>query len=396
MTTRVIVCLDGCGPDYLAAAETPNLDALAREGYHTIGEAVVPTVTNVNNTSIITASFPETHGITTNYLLDPASGREDYMESAEFLLAETAFRHLADRGKRTVLLTAKDKLKTLIRDGAAIAESAEKPSAWLTERIGPAPGIYTIEVNHWLLRAARDLLTHENPDFVYVSTTDYVTHTYPPESEQAQGNIREIDGLIGDIMNAAGDLEMVITADHGMNAKSRGLDLEAILAARGIEARVIPIIKDRHVVHHRNLGGAAYVYLRDPATEGGGGRGPQGGEGDRGGPLPGRGRPQISAPPRKDRPPLHPGRRRDRLRDPGGPAGGAQRPIPRLTPRAGDSHLCLRGGTPRRPAAVQPRSRRLAFLGCPVRGPMISYTGCESASRTVPAAGRGANGKEHG
>lgn len=268
MTTRVIVCLDGCGPDYLAAAETPNLDALAREGYHTIGEAVVPTVTNVNNTSIITASFPETHGITTNYLLDPATGREDYMESAEFLLAETAFRHLADRGKRTVLLTAKDKLKTLIRDGAAIAESAEKPSAWLAERIGPAPGIYTIEVNHWLLRAARDLLTHEKPDFVYVSTTDYVTHTYPPESEQAQGNIRKIDGLIGDIMNAAGDLEMVITADHGMNAKSRGLDLEVILAARGIGARVIPIIKDRHVVHHRNLGGAAYVYLLDPATEG--------------------------------------------------------------------------------------------------------------------------------
>jgi phosphonoacetate hydrolase len=84
MTTRVIVCLDGCGPDYLAGSETPNLDALAREGYHTIGEAVVPTVTNVNNTSIITASFPERHGITTNYLLDPLTGEESYMESADY------------------------------------------------------------------------------------------------------------------------------------------------------------------------------------------------------------------------------------------------------------------------------------------------------------------------
>ena len=136
------------------------------------------------------------------------------------------------------------------------------------ERIGPAPGIYTIEVNHWLLKAARDLIVHEHPDFVYVSTTDYVTHTHPPESDRAQWNVREIDKLIGDIVNAAGDLEMVVTADHGMNAKSRGLDPEAILAARGIETRVIPIIKDRHVVHHRNLGGAAYVYLRDPATQG--------------------------------------------------------------------------------------------------------------------------------
>ncbi len=58
MTIRVILCLDGCGPEYLAGSETPNLDALAREGFHAIGEAVVPTVTNVNNTSIITASHP--------------------------------------------------------------------------------------------------------------------------------------------------------------------------------------------------------------------------------------------------------------------------------------------------------------------------------------------------
>jgi phosphonoacetate hydrolase len=267
MTTRVIVCLDGCGPDYLEAAETPNLDELARTGYHVIGEAVVPTVTNVNNTSIITASFPETHGITTNYLLDPASGEECYMESAGYLLAKTAFRHIAEKGGKAALFTAKDKLKSLIRDGAAVAESAERPSPWLTDRIGAPPGIYTVEVNHWLLRAALDLLRRDPPDFLYCSTTDYVTHTYPPESELARANVREIDRLVGEIMNVGGDLEMVITADHGMNAKSWGLDLAAILKARGIVAQVIPIIKDRHVVHHRNLGGAAYVYLRDPAQD---------------------------------------------------------------------------------------------------------------------------------
>ncbi len=141
MNTRIIVCLDGCGPDCLAAAETPNLDAIAREGFHTIGQAVVPTVTNVNNTSIVTANFPETHGITSNYLLDPSTGREDYMESPEYLLAETAFRRVARRGGKAALLTAKDKLKTLIADGAAIAESAERPSAGLVDRVGVPPGI---------------------------------------------------------------------------------------------------------------------------------------------------------------------------------------------------------------------------------------------------------------
>ncbi len=362
MTTRVIVCLDGTGPDYLAAAATPNLDALAREGYHTIGEAVVPTVTNVNNTSIITASFPETHGITTNYLLDPATGEEHYMESADYLLTKTAFRHLAGKGAKSVLLTAKDKLKSLIRDGATVAESAEKPSAGLADRIGPPPGIYTVEVNHWLLRAALDILRRDPPDFLYCSTTDYVTHTYPPESEIAQANVREIDRLIGEILNAAGDLELVVTADHGMNAKSRGLDPEAILKARGIESRVIPIIKDRHVVHHRNLGGAAYVYLRDPATEAEAAAVLAGGEGDRGGPRPRDRRPRLPAPPRTDRASVHPGRPRHRLRDPRRPARGAQRPLARLAPRAGDPDLRLRPGAARRPAAFQPRSCRVAVL----------------------------------
>ena len=219
MTTRVIICLDGCGPDFLAGSETPNLDAVAREGFHTIGEAVVPTVTNVNNTSIITASLPETHGITSNYCLDPITGSGVYMESPDYLLAETAFRRIARQGGKSLLLTAKDKLKSLIRDGAVLAESAENPSSWLTDRVGAPPGIYTIEVNHWLLRAARDILQHHHPDFMYVSTTDYVTHTHPPGSDQARWNIREIDRLIGDIVNTATDLKMVVTADHGMNAK---------------------------------------------------------------------------------------------------------------------------------------------------------------------------------
>jgi len=268
MSAKVIICLDGCGPACLAAAETPNLDAMAREGFHTVGRAVVPTVTNVNNTSIITASSPETHGITSNYLLDPASGQEAYMESPDYLLAETAFRRISRKGGRAVLLTAKDKLKTLIRDGAAIAESAEKPSAWLTDRIGAPPGIYTIEINHWLLTAARDLLRRDPPDFLYVSTTDFVNHTHPPDSDQSRGNVREIDRLIGDILNTSPDLELVVTADHGMNAKTRALDLAAVLKENRIDAQAVPIIKDRHVVHHQNLGGAAYIYLADPATVG--------------------------------------------------------------------------------------------------------------------------------
>ena len=43
-----------------------------------------------------------------------------------------------------------------------------------------------------------------------------------------------------------------------------GVDIERVLAQEGIRARAIPIIKDRYVVHHGNLGGASYVYLDRP------------------------------------------------------------------------------------------------------------------------------------
>ena len=45
--------------------------------------------------------------------------------------------------------------------------------------------------------------------------------------------------------------------------KSVALDPGRILTENGILADSIPIIKDRYVAHHGNLGGAAYVFLKD-------------------------------------------------------------------------------------------------------------------------------------
>ncbi len=266
MASKIIVCLDGCGPDYLEMSETPNLDALAREGFSTIGQAIVPTVTNVNNTTIVTASFPEDHGITSNYFLDPSTGKEIYMESSEFVLMDTIFRRVARQGEKSAILTAKDKLKTLIQGGATIAESAENPSSWLLERIGTPPDIYSLEINHWLFRAARALLTEKSPSLLYVTTTDYATHLLPPEDDRSQWNISQLDRLLGEILNVSSDVVFVVTADHGMSPKTQALDLNLILKDAGITANAIPIIKDRYVVHHQNLGGAAYVYLNDLST----------------------------------------------------------------------------------------------------------------------------------
>ena len=50
-----------------------------------------------------------------------------------------------------------------------------------------------------------------------------------------------------------------------MLEKTTALDPGRVLTEQDIPASSIPIIKDRYVAHHGNLGGAAYVFLEDQA-----------------------------------------------------------------------------------------------------------------------------------
>jgi len=265
MFTHLIICLDGIGPDYLAHASVPALNELGRRGWRTIGQSAVPSVTNVNNVSILTAGPPALHGITANYYFDRARGRSVYMEAAEFILAPTIFEQATEAGRCSVLITAKDKLRTLLKQGATEVISAESPPAWLVETIGPPPPILSVEVNHWLFRAAMAVCRIRPPDLLYLSTTDYAQHMHAPESSESLANLAALDSLLADLLNSGPEFAVVVTADHGMAAKTHGLDLGQILAITGLAAEAVPIIKDRYVAHHQNLGGAAYIFLQDPS-----------------------------------------------------------------------------------------------------------------------------------
>ena len=263
MSTSLIICLDGVGPDYLSNATAPTLDKLGKLGWRTVGLGAVPSVTNVNNVSLITGGPPALHGITTNYYLDRVRGKGVYMEEADFILAPTMFERATLAGRRSALITAKDKLRTLLKRGATETISAESPPAWLVEQLGPPPPILSVEVNHWLFRAAAALCRARPPALLYLTTTDYAQHMHAPESAESQANLAVLDALLADLLDSGPEFSVTITADHGMAAKTHGLNLGQILAAADIAADVVPIIKDRYVAHHQNLGGAAYVFLED-------------------------------------------------------------------------------------------------------------------------------------
>ena len=259
----IVVLIDGFDPEYLQACRAPNIAEMSRRGFRVDGRGMTPSVTNVNNVSLVTGSFPETHGITSNYLLDRELGQEFYMESGEFLRAQTMFQRASEAGLRSLLVTAKDKLRRLLSDGATVSISSEEPPGWVVDGVGEPPHIYSLEVNRWVMDAGRYAMSREPFDLVYLTTTDYAMHTYGPHHPESSRHVALLDEGLGAVLEQAPGAQMLVTADHGMSDKSRMLHLPGELARYGIGARAIPVIKDRYVVHHSNLGGSIYVHLEN-------------------------------------------------------------------------------------------------------------------------------------
>jgi len=261
--TTVVIVIDGFDPEYLERCPTSNLRDLARQGFMTEVRAMMPTVTNVNNVSLVTASYPEAHGITSNYWFNRETGAEVYMESGEYVEAETMFQRASKEGAQSLLVTAKDKLRGLLSAGTTLSVSSEQPPEWVARIAGQPPPIYSLEVNQWVVDAARCILEQESYDLVYLATTDFAMHTYTPEHPESFRHLTLLDEAIGRLVASLPEVQVLITADHGMSSKSRMVHLPAELARHDIKAQAVPIIKDRYTVHHSNLGGCIYLYLED-------------------------------------------------------------------------------------------------------------------------------------
>jgi phosphonoacetate hydrolase len=263
----VVVMVDGLGLDYYEQSPMPALKSWARAGVFAPVRAVLPTVTNSNNVSICCGSWPERHGVIGNSYLDETTGEEEYLENGDLVLAPTLFERAATYGVRSALLTSKKKTTTLLGRGAAILLAGEAPTPEWTARLGEAPPIYSREINEWLLRATIDVL-RDQPDVgcLYVHTTDYAMHMWPPEATESKEHLARMDALLAEAARVAPDAAFLVSADHGMNFKTRCWDLEKACAARGTPVRMaISAERDKYLRHHRGFGGTAWVHLKAPA-----------------------------------------------------------------------------------------------------------------------------------
>jgi len=280
----VVVCVDGCEPDYIAQAvahgQMPWLKKVLAEGTALIADCVIPSFTNPNNLSIVTGAPPSVHGICGNYLFDVATQTEVMMNDPKWLRAPTLLAALADAGRVVAVVTAKDKLRKLLGHGMkGICFSAEKADeathpengiSGVVELVGmPVPSVYSAALSEFVFAAGVKLMSSASrrPDVMYLSTTDYVQHKHAPGTEGADAFYQMMDRYLGQL-DAMGCV-IALTADHGMNAKTRMDAQPDVIYLQDVlddwldasKARVILPITDPYVVHHGALGSFATVYL---------------------------------------------------------------------------------------------------------------------------------------
>lgn len=281
----VVICIDGGDPAYieqgLRDGILPNIARFMQEGFSAIAEGTVPSFTCPNNMSIVTGAPPAVHGISGNYYLDAATREAVPMTGPELLRSRTILAEFADAGAQVISITAKDKLrkqlgKDLDMSRGNISFSAEKAARCTLANNGienvltlvgrPQPDMYSMDLSLFVLEAGLKLFEEERPDLMYLSLTDYIQHKYAPGDPVANEFYQCIDVLFGKL--AARGATVALTADHGMNDKSKPNGRPNVIYLQDIldrafgagDTKVICPITDAFVRHHGALGGFVRVW----------------------------------------------------------------------------------------------------------------------------------------
>lgn len=209
----LLISLDGFRYDYAALHGAPNLKRLAKEGVQ--AEALIPlypSATFPNHLSIVTGLYPEHHGIVANVFYDSARRsvyRFTQASTDGTWYGRTPLWVLAEQqGVRTA---------TFFWPGSDAEIQGKRPREYrLFEEAIP---------NHERVRQVVDWFARPEavrPHFVtlHLGDVDHVGHDAGPESAETRHAVKEIDQLIGQLLDGLRatrtPVNVFIVSDHGM------------------------------------------------------------------------------------------------------------------------------------------------------------------------------------
>lgn len=204
----VIMVIDGCRPDVLKQANTPNIDSLWKNGsYSWRAKTVYPSISLPPICSLFWGVSPEIHGIKSNRI------PEDYSYKVP-----TIFDLCKGKGLKTAMVHGWWPFNTTVRHGTV--DILDMNSSYLTDDLKAANSCVRI-------------IEQEHPDFSFhhFNKIDKTGEEHGWMSKEQIMAVEDCDKAIGLVLNAlkirACSFEktiITVTADHGGHDKTHGTD----------------------------------------------------------------------------------------------------------------------------------------------------------------------------
>lgn len=199
----VVVSMDGARPDTVLWANTPNVREIASKGAYTWwAQTIMPSITLISHSSMLTGSQPAKHGITWN----------DHQPAKGFVKTSTCFEIAKKAGMGTAMVVGKIKLHHIAKPDTVDQFEEIK---------GGAIPIATKAV---------EILQNTAPAilFVHFPDPDAAGHPNGWGSAPFLAAVENCDKGLGLLLTAIrdpkleGNTILIVTADHGGHKKGHG------------------------------------------------------------------------------------------------------------------------------------------------------------------------------
>ena len=215
----VLISIDGFANEYLDKYSPPNILKLAKKGVRAKALLpVYPSKTFPNHISIVTGMYPANHGIIHNRFYHPRINQNYKLgagkNNSDWLTAKPIWTMAEQRGIKTGLFFWPESEATI--EGVS--------ATYNIPYNGGIPNKTRIDkIIQWL-----KLHKSEQPQFIasYFSTVDTAGHFYGPESKEVELAIKEVDELIGMLVEkieaeVKEKVNIVLVSDHGMTLSGK-------------------------------------------------------------------------------------------------------------------------------------------------------------------------------
>jgi predicted AlkP superfamily pyrophosphatase or phosphodiesterase len=210
----ILVSLDGFRWDYPNFFDTPNLNALAKQGVKAKSmQPCYPTKTFPNHYSIATGLYPDHHGIINNNFYDPNTQKIFTLKTAAkkdsiFYGGNPIWNLAEEQGVKSACFYWPGS-DTGVKSASTYKEYDEKVS-------------YDSRINtviEWL-----NLPEKERPHLItlYFEQPDGTGHDFGPLSKENKEMVPKVDAVIGQLMQKLDNLSigkeinLIVVSDHGM------------------------------------------------------------------------------------------------------------------------------------------------------------------------------------